>query len=176
MTDHRWLPVDFEHPSRVPVDAGHHLRPIRAADVDLDMPAVMGSRERLWSIYGEAWGWPPAAMTHEQDREDLEYHEREMELKQSFNYALLDTDETVLLGCVYIDPPTRVGPDAEVSWWVVDDLVGSDLAAMLDALVPTWLAEAWPFRAPCLIGVETTWADYLARPTLDTTRSADPES
>ena len=39
---------------------GHHLRPIRADDVDLDMVAVMGSRERLWSIYGEAWGWPPA--------------------------------------------------------------------------------------------------------------------
>ncbi len=45
-----WLPDDFAHPVLVPVDAGHHLRPIRATDVDLDMPAVMGSQERLWSI------------------------------------------------------------------------------------------------------------------------------
>ncbi|MGZ4640393.1 MAG: hypothetical protein ACXV2J_15195, partial [Actinomycetes bacterium] len=66
-----WLPADFVHPQRVELVTGHHLRPIRASDVDLDMPAVMGSQERLWSIYGEAWGWPPATMTHEQDRDDL---------------------------------------------------------------------------------------------------------
>ena len=63
-----WLPADFRHPTRVEVPFGHHLRPIRAEDTDLDMVAVMGSRERLWSIYGEAWGWPPADMTHEADR------------------------------------------------------------------------------------------------------------
>ena len=49
-----WLPADFAHPTRVEVPFGHHLRPIRAEDVDLDMIAVMGSRERLWSIYGAA--------------------------------------------------------------------------------------------------------------------------
>jgi len=31
----------------------------------------MGSRERLWARYGEAWGWPPPTMTYEHDREDL---------------------------------------------------------------------------------------------------------
>lgn len=78
-TTTRWLPADFVHPQRVEVPYGHHLRPIRADDVDLDMIAVMGSRERLWSIYGTAWGWPPATMTHEQDREDLARHAAEME-------------------------------------------------------------------------------------------------
>ena len=29
---------------------GHHLRQIRADDVDIDYPAVMGSRERLWAL------------------------------------------------------------------------------------------------------------------------------
>ncbi len=70
MTD-RWLPDDWDHPTHVPLSTGHHLRPIHPDDTELDMPAVMGSRERLWSIYGEAWGWPPATMTAEQDREDL---------------------------------------------------------------------------------------------------------
>ena len=65
-----WLPEDWTHPTRVDLSTGHHLRPIRATDVDLDMVAVMGSQERLWSIYGQAWGWPPATMTAEQDRED----------------------------------------------------------------------------------------------------------
>jgi hypothetical protein len=53
-----WLPGDFVHPTRAELSTGHHLRPIRTTDVDLDYPAVMGSRERLWSIFGRAWGWP----------------------------------------------------------------------------------------------------------------------
>jgi len=44
-----WLPEDFEHPGLVSVPPDHHLRPIRASDVDIDYPAVMSSRERLWS-------------------------------------------------------------------------------------------------------------------------------
>src|SRR4028119_2404431 len=111
-----WLPPTFEHPTRVELSTGHHLRPIRASDVDLDMPAVMGSRERLFSIYGPAWGWPPATMTHEQDREDLARHEAEIEAHESFNYALFDAQETQLLGCVYIDPPEKAG-DADAEGW-----------------------------------------------------------
>jgi hypothetical protein len=121
-----WLPEGFVHPVRVPVQAGYHLRPIRAADTDLDYPAVMGSRERLWSTFGDAWGWPPATMTYEQDRDDLARHEAEIAAHQSFNYALLDDAETALLGCVYIDPPEKAGADAEISWWVVDDQAGTD--------------------------------------------------
>ena len=83
-----WLPDDWVHPTKVEVSTGHHLRPIRAADADLDMPAVMGSRERLWSIFGSTWGWPPASLTWEQDRQDLQRHEEEMETHQSFNYDL----------------------------------------------------------------------------------------
>lgn len=141
-----WLPADFVHPVRVDLPTGHHLRPIRASDVDLDYPAVMGSRERLWSLYGEAWGWPPATMTLEQDREDLAHHEAEIASHESFNYALFDADETALLGCVYIDPATGPDGDAEVSWWVVDELVGTEVEAALDALVPEWLANEWPLR------------------------------
>ena len=106
----------------------------------------MGSRERLWSIYGVAWGWPPAHMTHEMDREDLARHEAEIEAHESFNYALFDLDETELLGCVYIDPPEKVGADAEISWWVVDRLVGSDVERALDELVPRWVAAGLAAR------------------------------
>ncbi|MBV9291200.1 MAG: hypothetical protein JO222_02030 [Frankiales bacterium] len=163
-SESRWLPDDFEHPVRVELPTGHHLRPIRAADVDLDMPAVMGSRERLWRIFGPAWGWPPATMTYEQDRDDLARHEREIALHQSFNYALFDAEETVLLGCVYIDPPERVGAVADISWWVVDDLVGGDVESALDALVPEWIATAWPFRNARFIGRDLSWEEWLALP------------
>jgi hypothetical protein len=173
MTEHdtgatqAWLPPDFDHPRRVEVPGGYHLRPIRASDVDLDMVAVMGSQPRLFSIFGPAWGWPPATMTREQDRDDLARHEVEIEQHASFNYALFDAAETVLLGCVYVDPAEKAGADADISWWVVDDVVGTTLEAELDALVPRWMAEAWPFRRPRFIGRDLTWAEWLALPDVD---------
>lgn len=67
-----WLPLDFAHPEFIGLPTGHHLRPIRADDVDIDYPAVMGSQARLWTIFGEPWGFPPETMTVEQDRGELE--------------------------------------------------------------------------------------------------------
>src|ERR1700742_3515209 len=102
-----WLPPDFVHPDRLDLSTGHHLRPIRESDTDIDYPAVMGSRERLWQIFGSAWQWPPADMTYEQDRVDLARHEREIAAHESFNYAVFDAAESELFGCVYIDPPEQ---------------------------------------------------------------------
>jgi hypothetical protein len=110
----------------------------------------MASRETLWARYGEMWGWPPATMTYRQDRDDLLHHEAEIEAQEAFNYAVLDADETALLGCLYIDPPeqdARPGSDAFVSWWLVDECAGSDLERALAGAVPRWLAETWGFRS-----------------------------
>lgn len=160
-----WLPDEFVHPVLVPLPGcGHHLRPIREADTPLDYPAVMGSRERLWTIFGPAWGWPAATMSYEADQADLLRHEKEIAAHQSFNYALFDAAETALLGCVYIDPPERAGADGEISWWVVDELVGSKVEQALDALVPQWIAADWPFEQPRFIGREISWSDWLALP------------
>lgn len=142
------LPRSFAPPSRVTVPYGHHLRPVRESDVDLDLVAVMGSQARLWRIYGWTRGWPSAAMTRDQHRADLARREQDMARQVSFTYALLDTDETALLGRLAIDPPTCWDADADVSWWVVDECVGTDLAIALDALVPRWIDEHWPFHRP----------------------------
>jgi hypothetical protein len=145
-----WLPDDFDHPRRLDLPTGHHLRPIRADDVDIDFPAVMGSRQSLWDAYGEAWGWPPADMTFEEDRDDLARHEREIEAHETFNYAVLDEGETEVLGCVYVEPPepdSPPGTDALASWWVVDAHRGGPLEAALDEHVPRWLADVWGFRS-----------------------------
>jgi hypothetical protein len=145
-----WIRSDFAAPQLVSLPTGHHLRPIRGADVGIDYPAVMGSRERLWARYGEAWGWPPADMSFEHDRWDLDRHERENATGAAFNYAILDAGETELLGCLYIDPPddgAPAGTDATVSWWVVDAAVGSDLERALVEFAPRWLLETWGMRA-----------------------------
>lgn len=145
-----WLPPGFVHPARVELPTGHHLRPIRASDVDIDYPAVMGSRERLWTKYGESWGWPPSTMTFEQDRDDLARHEREIAAHETFNYAVLNAGETELVGCVYIDPPAAESPagtDAISSWWVVDSRADGPLDTTLAEFIPRWLADVWGFQS-----------------------------
>ena len=145
-----WLPEAFEHPERVDLPTGDHLRPIRESDVDIDYPAVMGSRERLWEKYGDAWGWPPVTMSYEADRRDLAHHEAEIAAHETFNYAILDASESRLLGCVYLDPPddrSPPGTDAVVSWWVVDEQVGTELEPTLAKFLPRWLVDTWEFRA-----------------------------
>ncbi len=142
-----WLPPDFQHPERLDLLGGEHLRPIRATDIDLDYRAVMGLRARLWGLYGEAWGWPPETMTAEEDLADLARHKEEMARGVSFNYGIFDAQEVDLLGCVYIDPPEQADDaDAVVSWWVIGEAVGSRLEEDLAEAVPRWLADAWPFE------------------------------
>jgi RimJ/RimL family protein N-acetyltransferase len=143
-----WLPADWTHPTHVPLPTGHHLRPIHPDDTELDLQAVMASRERLWAQYGAAWGWPPADLTADQDRADLQHHWDEVQAHESFNYALFDAGETELIGCVYVDPTTRPGHDAEISWWVRDEHVGTLVEATLDTFVPAWIAATWPLRSP----------------------------
>jgi hypothetical protein len=66
----------------------------------------------------------------------------------AYNFAIFDDHESALLGCVYVEPP-REGRErvATVSWWVVDDEVGSDLDEALATAVPEWLARHWPFTS-----------------------------
>jgi hypothetical protein len=39
MNDNAWLPDEWEHPTKVDLPTGHHLRPIRAEDTELDTSA-----------------------------------------------------------------------------------------------------------------------------------------
>jgi len=129
-------------PSDHPIPAGleherFRIRPITVNDVVRDYDAVMTSAEHLRRHF-PLWGWPPEGMTLESDLVDLGWHQREALLRRSFNYAVMSPDESRLLGCVYVDPPEKAGADAEVSWWTVDRLLGSETEAALDALGIRW--------------------------------------
>lgn len=143
-----WLPADFIRPSRLEVLAGHHLRLMSVQDADVLLAAVMGSQPRLWSVYGEDWGWPAATMTWEQNYHDLIRYVAEAEAHEAFSYALFDQKETHVLGCVYIDPPEYAGFDVDVSWWVATPLVGTSVERALNEAVPRWLSDDWPLRRP----------------------------
>jgi hypothetical protein len=101
--------------------------------------------------------WLPAGFAHP-IRVDLSggFHLRPIE---SFNYALLNADESALFGCIYIDPSADAAIDAEVSWWVVDELVGTGIEAELAAFVPRWLREQWLLES---VSFPHNWPDPFA--------------
>jgi hypothetical protein len=139
-----WLPEGFETPQRVDLATGHHLRPIRESDVDIDYPAVTAAAEMLTAKYKDAWGWDPTTMTYEEDRKDLKRHEDEIAEHKSFNFAVLNEDESQLFGCVYVDPPEDGHEEeAVVSWWSSEP----EIRAELDVFVPNWMADTWRFRS-----------------------------
>jgi len=146
-----WIPPDWPYPTRVELPTGHHLRPLRSSDVDLHMQAVLGSQERLRSVYGEQ-GWPLAGLSVQQDQSELARREAATHRRQSFSYALLDLGETELLGGVQIDPPQGSDAGAEVSWWVVDWLVDGVIEQALDRFIPVWIATEWPIACPLYVG------------------------
>lgn len=151
-----FLPRSFIVPERVVTDA-FCIRSITIHDVLKDFDAVMSSREHLWARFGEEWGWPPQEMTIEQNLIDLGWHQKEFQLRSSFDYAVMSLDESRLLGCIYIDPPFvgdsepggetagEAGVDAEVAYWIRSSELASGLETELGTFVRQWIAEVWPF-------------------------------
>jgi hypothetical protein len=125
------------------------LRPLCAADVDLDYEAVMASQEALRR--GSGGKWPRPDFTLEENLADLQGHEADFRARRGFTYTVMDPTETRCLGCVYAYPPRDDGDgrdrdyEAVVWFWVIPDRVADDLdRRLLTALVP-WLRSDFAF-------------------------------
>jgi hypothetical protein len=125
------------------------LRPLRAADVDLDYEAVMASQEALRR--GSDGQWPRPDFTLEENLADLQGHEADFQARRGFTYTVMDPSETRCLGCVYAYPPEDNGDrrdrghEAVVWFWVRPDRVAGDLdRRLLAALIP-WLRGDFAF-------------------------------
>lgn len=140
-----FLPRNFEVPALVET-AHFRMRSITIHDAFKDYDAVMSSRAHLWQRFGEAWGWPADDLTLEQNIVDLGWHQKEFQLRSSFDYAVMSPDEKRLLGCVYVDPPQQPGMDAEVWFWARASELESGLETELESFLTGWLRQAWPFR------------------------------
>jgi len=122
------------------------LRMLTIHDLVKDYDAVMSSADHLTSTYsaitGGAW---PNGLTLEEDLIDLAWHQREFTLRSSFAYTVMAPDESVCLGCVYIDPTLKQGFDATVTLWVRASELDGGLDGELYKTVRAWVKEIWPF-------------------------------
>ncbi len=116
----------------------------------------MASRNTLRAWSGS--GWPPDDFTIEDNRTDLERHEREHREGVAFTYTVLTPHRSECLGCVYLTPlrwlqddnPSveTVSPEAAViGFWVVEALLVDGLEGRLLEELRLWLRQYWSFPA-----------------------------
>lgn len=140
-----FVPIEFGVP-RSFEGPGFHLEPLSAEHNERDHAAWMSSIEHIAATPGvEDWnGEWPVPMSLEDNLGDLVMHADEFEERTAFAYSILDGDEVI--GCLYIDPPTREGHDADVRSWVRESR--AELDAVVWHTISNWLAESWPFANP----------------------------
>ena len=153
------LPEDVDVPRRIETD-DFTVRPLTVADADRDFEAVTSSRDRLRGTFGPDHGWPPEDLTPEQNRIDVAWHHKEFQRRDAFTYAVVDPDETVELGCVYIQPTRAPGYDAAVYFWVSDVGVDRGLADDIDTVVRRWIDETWPFESVAYPDRGIPWSEW----------------
>ena len=159
----RLIPLDMEIPSGVETES-FRIRPITIHDTIKDYDAVMTSVDHLKGCLFDSPGWPSHDMTLTRDMIDLAWHQKEGRLRRSFAYAVMSLDESVQLGCLYIDPPSKQGFDAEVSMWVRASEADTGLDAKLYETVRRWVDDEWPFDRVAYPGREYTREEWDALP------------
>jgi hypothetical protein len=138
------------------------LRMLTVHDVVKDYDAVMTSVDHLKTIWpGGAW---PEGLTFEQNLIDLGWHQKEFQMRRSFAYTVVNPSESLVLGCVYIDPTRKRGYDAVVYLWARQSELAGGLEARLFASVKEWLANKWPFKKVAFPGRDIEWEAWRAIP------------
>jgi hypothetical protein len=164
--DVAFLPEDFVVPTLV-AGLRFRIRPLTVHDVVRTYDAVMSSRERLWDRFGDVVEWPRADLSLEELLIDLAWRQREGELRRSFSFAVLTTDEARLLGSIRIDPPAKEGADAETTFWVRGDTDGASVEGELEEFVREWMTTTWPFKTVRYPGRDISWDEWRTLPAAD---------
>jgi hypothetical protein len=138
------------------------LRTLTVHDVVKDYDAVMTSVDHLKTIWpGSGW---PEGLTFEQDLIDLGWHQKEFQMRRSFAYTVVNPSESLVLGCVYVNPTRKRGHDAAVYLWARQSELTGGLETRLFASVKEWIAKEWPFKKAAFPGRDIEWDVWRAIP------------
>ena len=132
-----FIPADFEVPETLE-NEHFRIRMLTVNDVVKDYDAVMSSLDHLQKMFLPLWNWPKEDLSLEQDLIDLGWHQKEFQMRRSFAYTVASLDESQILGCLYIDPSTKDGFDAEIFMWVRQNEVANGLDEILFQTVKKW--------------------------------------
>jgi len=99
--------------------------------------------------------WPTEPVTEDYNFVDLVWHELEFRERDSFTYAVYNT-EPRYLGCCYLYPMGRrtqlteqlLDFDIDVSWWVTPTAYEQGYYRTLYDALQHWLADEFPFWRP----------------------------
>lgn len=155
------VPPSFEPPTRLDAD-GFVVRPLTIDDVQMDYEAVITARERLAGVFGPSSEWPSPELTLGQNRLDVAWHHKEFQRRDAFTYAVVDPDDTVELGCCYIQPTRRSTYDVAVYFWISEAGLDRELAVAIETRLREWIDQAWPFDAVAYPGRDIPWSDWTA--------------
>lgn len=153
------LPSSVAVPERADGE-GFHLRPLTVADAERDYEAVIESRDRLRETFGPGHEWPPADLTLEQNRIDVAWHHKEFQRRDAFTFAVVSPDESVELGCLYVQPTRVADYDAAVYFWVSEAGVERGLADAIEARIRAWVEQGWPLDRVAYPGRDIPWTEW----------------
>jgi hypothetical protein len=152
MTETPFVPAAFVAPSGFATPR-FVLEPLGPQHNERDYAAWTSSSDHIHATPGFTDSEWPHDMTLDENRADLERHERDFAGRTGFTYTVLDPVDGDVIGCLYIYP-LKDEPGAHVTSWVRADR--AELDVPLAETVAAWLAESWPFERVL----------YLDRPTL----------
>lgn len=144
------VPATLEHPR-------FRLRMLSIHDLEKDYEAVMSSVAHLQGVWRNNW---PEGLTLEQNLVDLGWHHKEFQRRTSFAYTVVEPDESRVLGCVYIYPPSKRGFDAEVYYWTRQSELANGLEEELGQALQIWFESEWPFESVAYPGKVLDWEDW----------------
>ena len=130
------MPDDFEVPARLEHER-FRLRKLTVDDVVKDLEAIHAR------VAPDGAPDPWSETTLRANLVDLDWHEKEFELRRSFAYTVVRPDESQVIGCVYLYPSDDA--DTDVRLWVRQEAWDEGLDPVLEAEVRRWVAERWPF-------------------------------
>lgn len=156
-----FVPTDFVVPPVLETPE-FRLRMLTVHDVVKDYDAVMSSVEHLKTIW-PASGWP-VGLTLEQNLIDLGWHQKEFQTRRSFAYTVVSLDESMVLGCVYLNPSRKRDYDAVAFLWARQSRLESGLEERLLAAVRGWLTDQWPFTKVAFPGRDVDWNTWRSLP------------
>ena len=156
------VPSSFDLPKQF--DAGDFVvRPLTIDDAAMDYEAVIASRDRLVGVLGPSSEWPSPQLTRSQNRLDVAWHHKEFQRRDAFTYAVVDSDDTVELGCCYIQPTRRPAYDAAVYFWISEAGLDRELAVAIETRLRKWIQQEWPFDAVAYPGRDLPWSDWTVK-------------